>query len=91
MIDIFSDPKYAMKSQSRDVLCDIEPLSSPQSQLQVIIRQLEIQNKELQVLLLGGHSNKDVNRYLEEHRIHIAAQIDRLKVLKVNNHTSEVK
>ncbi|KAJ8936626.1 hypothetical protein NQ314_012242 [Rhamnusium bicolor] len=72
------------KSYSKEVLCDIEPLSAPQTQLQVIIRQLELQNRELhQILLLGSHSDKEIRRYLEEHRMHVAAQIQKLKILKV--------
>lgn len=80
-----SDSNYLPKSCSKEILCDIEPLSSPQSQLQVIIRQLEMQNRELQqILLLGSHNDKDIRRYLEEHRIHVAAQIQKLKILKVS-------
>ncbi|XP_018566008.1 dystrophin-related protein 2-like [Anoplophora glabripennis] len=78
-----SDRNYLPKSYSKEILCDIEPLSSPQTQLQVIIRQLEMQNRELQqILLLGSHNDKDIRRYLEEHRIHVAAQIQKLKILK---------
>lgn len=43
-----------------------------------------MQNRELQqILLLGTHNDKDIRRYLEEHRIHVAAQIQKLKILKV--------
>ncbi|KAJ8963450.1 hypothetical protein NQ318_018932 [Aromia moschata] len=78
-----SDKNYLQKSSSKEVLCDVEPLSSPQTQLQVIIRQLEIQNRELQQILhLRSHSDKEIRRYLEEHRIHVAAQIQKLKILK---------
>ncbi|KAJ8973910.1 hypothetical protein NQ317_000454 [Molorchus minor] len=80
-----SDQAYTQQSDSKEALCDIEPLSSPQTQLHVIIRQLELQNRELQqILLLGSHNDKEIRRYLEEHRIHVAAQIQKLKLLKAS-------
>lgn len=65
------------------MLCDIVPLSSPQAQLHVIIKQLELQNKELQLMLYRSCSNKEITTYLEEHRLHIASQIQKLKILRV--------
>ncbi|KAF2897378.1 hypothetical protein ILUMI_08792 [Ignelater luminosus] len=62
--------------------CDIEPLSSPQMQLQVVIRQLELQNRELQQVVTLNGNDKEMKKYLEEHRLHVAAQIQKLKILK---------
>ncbi|KAG5872462.1 hypothetical protein JTB14_024043 [Gonioctena quinquepunctata] len=77
------DRNHLITSDSKEILCDVEPLSAPQTQLQLIIKQLEMQNKELQqILLLGNRSDKEIRRYLEEHRIHVAAQIQKLKILK---------
>ncbi|KRT83448.1 hypothetical protein AMK59_4623 [Oryctes borbonicus] len=72
---------WIARSKSESVLCDIEPLSSPHMQLQVVIRQLEIQNKELQQVLLLSR-NADIKTYLEDHRQQVAAQIQKLKLLK---------
>lgn len=45
-IFVFSiDRDWELKSKSEEILCDVEPMSSPHMQLQVVIRQLEIQNK----------------------------------------------
>lgn len=86
-----------------DVSVNVQPLSSPQVQLQTVIRQLEMQNRWLsphfcqknlllppdfcselqQMLLLSNKSDKEMKRYLEEHRVHVAAQIHKLKILKV--------
>nr|XP_023028148.1 dystrophin-like [Leptinotarsa decemlineata] len=77
------DQNRLVTSDSKEVLCNVEPLSTPQTQLQLIIKQLEMQNKELhQILLLGNRNDKEMRRYLEEHRIHVAAQIQKLKSLK---------
>lgn len=38
-----------------------------------------------QMVLLNNHNDKDIKKYLEEHRQHVAAQIHRLKVLKVSH------
>lgn len=58
--------------------------TSPHSQLQMIIGQLEVQNSQLQQVLQSGRkSEKEMKRYLEEHRLHVATQIQKLKVLKV--------
>ncbi|XP_017776490.1 PREDICTED: dystrophin-like [Nicrophorus vespilloides] len=70
----------------RDLVKDevnMEPQEPPLNQLQLIIRQLEMQNRDLQqVLLLGNRTEKDMKRYLEEHRLHVSTQISKLKVLK---------
>lgn len=79
-----TDKEYLLKPLEADADCNVTPLSCPQVQLQVIIRQLELQNRELQsqVTQLHSKNDKDMRRYLEEHRIHIAAQIQKLKLLK---------
>jgi len=52
-------------------------------QLQVVIRQLELQNRELQQMVVFNNSNdKEMKKYLEEHRLHVATQIQKLKILK---------
>ncbi|XP_022911861.2 dystrophin-like [Onthophagus taurus] len=67
---------------------DIDPVSSPHLQLQLIIKQLESQNKELQQLLhLEMSPGKDLKDYLENHRVNVAAQIQKLKTL--NNHLKD--
>lgn len=69
--------------QAFDPLCDVEPLSSPQSQLQNVIRQLESQNRELQqMLIFGNYNDKDMRKYLDEYRIFMAGNIKKLKMLK---------
>lgn len=63
---------------------DIKPMSSPKTQLRLVIKKLEMQTKELHQFLVSANlKEKDILRYLEEHRGHIAAQVDRLKLLKV--------
>lgn len=37
----------------------------------------------MQMTSLHGRNDKDMKRYLEEHRLHVAAQIQKLKLLKV--------
>lgn len=62
----------------------MEPLSSPEAQLQGVIRQLESQNRELQqMLIFGTHSDKQMRKYLEEYRLFMAGNIQKLKTLKV--------
>lgn len=63
---------------------DIKPMSSPKTQLRLVIKKLEMQTKELHQFLVSANlKEKDILRYLEEHRGHVAAQVDRLKLLKV--------
>ncbi|KAK9727922.1 WW domain [Popillia japonica] len=76
------DRDWICKSKSDNVLCDVEPMSSPHMQLQVVIRQLEIQNRELQQILLMSRSTDNIKTYLEDHRQQVAAQIHKLKLLK---------
>lgn len=80
---VFSEQKYFNHSHSKEILCKVEPLSSPQDQLQLIIRQLEMQNKDLQMMLGRNCNNKEITTYLEKHRHHIATQIEKLKLLRV--------
>nr|CAI5848460.1 unnamed protein product [Callosobruchus analis] len=76
------DQNAITSSQSKEVLCNIQPLSSPQTQLQLIIKQLEQQNKELQQLTSFRYKqDKDIRQYLEDHHQQIAAQIQKLKTL----------
>ncbi|GLV40563.1 Dystrophin [Carabus blaptoides fortunei] len=79
-----TDKECLLKSTEANVECNITPLSCPQVQLQVVIRQLELQNRELQSQMaqLHGRNDKEMKRYLEEHRLHIATQIQKLKLLK---------
>lgn len=35
------------------------------------------------MLSLHGRNDRDMKRYLEEHRLHVATQIQKLKILKV--------
>ncbi|CAH0552084.1 unnamed protein product [Brassicogethes aeneus] len=75
--------EFFPKSVSTDSICNIEPLSPPDTQLQMIIRQLELQNRELQqLLIIGNHTEKELKQYLEEHRNHVSVQIQKLKILK---------
>ncbi|ENN74668.1 hypothetical protein YQE_08785, partial [Dendroctonus ponderosae] len=77
------------KLMSAAQLCDIEPLSSPETQLQGVIRQLESQNRELQQMLIFGHHNdKEMRKYLEEYRLFMAGNIQKLKMLKMQINTS---
>ncbi|KAI4468401.1 e3 ubiquitin-protein ligase kcmf1 [Holotrichia oblita] len=76
------DRDWISKSKSENALCDVEPMSSPHMQLQVVIRQLEIQNRELQQILLLSRSTDNIKTYLEDHRQQVAAQIHKLKLLK---------
>nr|CAH7756584.1 unnamed protein product [Callosobruchus chinensis] len=76
------DQNAISNNQSKEVLCNIEPVSSPQTQLQLVIRQLELQNKELQQLMsLRNKHEKDIRQYLGDHHLQIAAQIQKLKTL----------
>ncbi|KAF7279931.1 hypothetical protein GWI33_006601 [Rhynchophorus ferrugineus] len=64
---------------------DVEPLSSPQMQLQGVIKQLESQNRELQqMLIFGNYGDKEIRKYLEEYRIFMGENIKRLKILKAH-------
>lgn len=66
-------------------IIDIEPLSTPEVQLQNVIRQLESQNRELQQLLIfGNHGDKEMRKYLEEYRLFMAGNIQKLKTLKAS-------
>lgn len=66
------------------MVVDIEPLSSPETQLQGVIRQLESQNRELQqMLIFGRQGDKEMRTYLEEYRLSMAGNIQKLKKLKV--------
>ncbi|XP_019764421.2 dystrophin isoform X1 [Dendroctonus ponderosae] len=77
------------KLMSAAQLCDIDPLSSPETQLQGVIRQLESQNRELQQMLIFGHHNdKEMRKYLEEYRLFMAGNIQKLKMLKMQINTS---
>ncbi|CAH2014137.1 unnamed protein product [Acanthoscelides obtectus] len=77
------DQNAISKTQSKEVLCNIQPLSSPENQLQLVIKQLELQNKELQELIsLRDKTDRDIRQYLEDHHLHIADQIQKLKILK---------
>lgn len=80
---ICSEQKYFNHSHSKEMICKVEPLSSPQDQLQLVIRQLEVQNKDLQMMLGRNCNNKEITSYLEKHRHHIATQIEKLKLLRV--------
>ncbi|XP_030766334.1 dystrophin-like [Sitophilus oryzae] len=72
-----------IKLYQSSISMDIEPLSSPQTQLQSVIRQLESQNRELQqMLIFGNYNDKEIKKYLEEYRIFMAENIKKLKVLK---------
>lgn len=79
----FSEQKYSNASHSKEISSNIEPISSPQAQLQMIIKQLELQNKELHLMLSKNCNSEDIVKYLEEHRLHIATQIEKLKLLRV--------
>ncbi|XP_060518294.1 dystrophin-like isoform X2 [Cylas formicarius] len=81
------DPVSCLKEQVVKPLppgdCEVEPLSSPQTQLQSIIRHLESQNRELQqVLILGHASDREMRKYLEEYRVCMENHIKKLKRLK---------
>ncbi|XP_065167889.1 dystrophin-related protein 2-like isoform X2 [Atheta coriaria] len=72
-----------LESNDDEVPCNIVPLSSPLSQLQVIIRQLEIQNKQLHAVLTSSHkSDANIKQYVEQHRQHVANQVQKLKMLQ---------
>ncbi|XP_056629999.1 dystrophin-related protein 2-like isoform X1 [Diorhabda sublineata] len=78
-----SNDQDCIVTTDKKEVCDIKPMSSPHAQLALIIKRLEMQNKELQQFLFTENlKEKKVMRYLEEHRIHINAQIDKLKTLK---------
>lgn len=73
-----------MKESNEDLFSNIGTLNSPHTQLQLIIRQLENQNRELhRILLFGTHNEKEIRKYLEEHKLEVATQIHKLKILKV--------
>ncbi|XP_028131995.2 dystrophin-like [Diabrotica virgifera virgifera] len=85
---VFVDTKPLSSDQdcvvttNKQETCDVKPMSSPNTQLKLVIKRLEMQNKELQQFLYTDNlKEKEVLRYLEEHRIHINAQIERLKTL----------
>jgi hypothetical protein len=81
---VSSEKDFLLKSSSNsDIYCNTEPLSSPHAQLQLIIRQLELQNRELhRILLFSTHNEKEIRKYLEDHKVEVATQIHKLKVLK---------
>ncbi|KAL1512645.1 hypothetical protein ABEB36_002204 [Hypothenemus hampei] len=71
------------KCSSVEPFCNIEPLSTPEMQLQGVIRHLESQNRELQqILTFGNHNEKEIRTYLEEYRVFMAGNIQKLKILK---------
>ncbi|XP_050294768.1 dystrophin-like [Anthonomus grandis grandis] len=79
---------YSELSSQCEPLYEIPPLSTPESQLQGVIRQLESQNRELQqMLIFGNYNDKELRKYLDEYRFYMAGNIKRLKVLKsqINN------
>lgn len=82
-VKVLSNKISLLQPSNADIACNVEPLSSPDTQLQVIIRQLELQNRELQQMVVFNiNHDKEMKKYLEEHRLHVAAQIQKLKVLK---------
>ncbi|XP_066245861.1 dystrophin-like [Euwallacea similis] len=75
---------------SSDPMYDVEPLSPPEAQLQSIIRQLEAQNRDLQQLLVfGTRTDKEMVKYLEDYRIFMAQNIQKLKNLKQHINTPQ--
>ncbi|XP_044745432.1 dystrophin-related protein 2-like [Coccinella septempunctata] len=70
-------------NQNDEVTSDISDLSSPLGQLQIIIRQLEKQNRELNTILSSGDRNaEEIKIYLRSHKTQVSNQINKLKVLK---------
>lgn len=69
--------------------CNIETFQSPGNQLQIVIRQLELQNKELHQMVAYSNNDGEIKKYLEEHRKLVAAQIQKLKILKDYLHTAQ--
>ncbi|EFA06845.2 Dystrophin-1-like Protein [Tribolium castaneum] len=85
---ISSEKDFLLKP-SDDFYSNIGTLSSPHTQLQLIIRQLEIQNRELhRILVFGTHNEKEIRKYLEEHKVEVATQIHKLKILKEYLHVA---
>lgn len=74
---------FNMECQNDDIKSEISDPSSPLGQLQVIIRQLEQQNRELSTILSSGdHNTEDIRTYMRCHKAHVSTQINKLKVLK---------
>ncbi|KAL3287005.1 hypothetical protein HHI36_001491 [Cryptolaemus montrouzieri] len=72
-----------IRPSTDEMVCDITPLSSPLSQLQMVIRQLEQQNRDLNAILYSGnHNAEQIKQYLENHRAQVSTQINKLKVLR---------
>ncbi|KAK9880537.1 hypothetical protein WA026_011774 [Henosepilachna vigintioctopunctata] len=74
---------FTTDSQIGGTLKDVSSISSPLSQLQLVIRQLEQQNRELNAIILSGNRNtEEIKMYLKSHRTQVSTQINKLKVLK---------
>ncbi|KAF5304902.1 hypothetical protein FQR65_LT00786 [Abscondita terminalis] len=76
-------------SKETESVCDNGTVRSPGNQLQIVIRQLEFQNKELHQMVTYSNNDKEIKKYLEEHRKLVAAQIQKLKILKDYLHTAQ--
>lgn len=79
----FRDQKPLSPKDPQALQSAVEPLSSPEAQLEMVIRQLEFQNRQLQVILSKSCNSKEITTYMEEHQLHIAVQIEKLKHLRV--------
>lgn len=78
-----TEKELSLNTTPTDLISNIEPLSSPMAQLQVIIRQLELQNRELQqIIVIGNKGEVELKSHLEQHRKQVASQIHNLKILK---------
>ncbi|KAF5275373.1 hypothetical protein FQA39_LY06830 [Lamprigera yunnana] len=79
----------AFAQTETDSICDIDTMQSPGKQLQLVICQLELQNKELHQMVAYSKNDREIRTYLEEHRKLVAAQIQKLKTLKDYLHMAQ--
>ncbi|KAJ3649917.1 hypothetical protein Zmor_021633 [Zophobas morio] len=76
------DKNFLQKSLNAGLLGVESAVNPPHTQLQLIIRQLELQNRELHKILFGAYNEKEIRKHLEEHKVEVAAQIHKLKILR---------
>ncbi|XP_031354273.1 dystrophin-like [Photinus pyralis] len=74
--------KFISIDNETDSSSDSDSVHSPENQLQLVIRQLELQNKELHQMVVYGSDNQQIKKYLDDHRIRVETQIQKLKTLK---------